>query len=206
MIEKYFPKKKFAAFLFDFDGTVADTMSAHFQAWNNALKVHGLKLSLEQHLGWAGRPTREILKFLTVENNAKIPVEDFLKSKEEHYFNLVKNVQGIIPVVEMIKFYHGKIPMAIVSGSRHKPIETTLNQLGLAPYFSVIIAAEDYVHGKPAPDCFLQAAKALNAKPENCLVFEDAQLGIEAAKAAGMACLRVVQNEKSFHEITHIKT
>ena len=206
MINKYFPEKTFTALLFDFDGTIADTMSAHFTAWNNALKLYGLKLDIEQHFGWAGRPTREILKLLTDATGTEVPVEEFLKSKEEHYFNLINSVKEIVPVVEIIKFYHGKMPMAVVSGSRHKPIAATLAQLKLEKYFSVIIAAEDYTHGKPAPDCFLQAAEALKVQAQDCLVFEDAQLGIEAAQAAGMACLRVVQGEQAVHKIQHTQS
>lgn len=206
MIEKYFPKKKFAALLFDFDGTIADTMPAHFQAWNKALDTYGLTLSLEQHFKWAGRPTREILKLLAQEHQVDIPFEAFSKAKEEHYFNSIATVQGILPIIEIIKSFHGKVLMAVVSGSRHKPIEATMKQLNLTKYFSAIIAAEDYINGKPAPDCFLQAALALNIQPQDCLVFEDAELGIQAAEAAGMACLRVVQTTESLHELTPVFT
>ncbi len=206
MIETYFPNKKFAALLFDFDGTVADTMSAHFHAWNQALNIYGLNLTLEQHLQWAGQPTREILKIIGKQHQVDIPVEAFLKSKEDLYFSSIANVKGILPVVEIIKAFHGKIPMAIVSGSRRKPIEATLNQLELKEYFSVVIAAEDYLIGKPAPDCFLQAAKALNVQAADCLVFEDAELGIQSAKAAKMACLRVIQNSDLNYELSVISS
>lgn len=204
MIEKYFPDKKFSAFLFDFDGTVADTMPAHLSAWNKALEVYGLTFSHEQHMEWAGRPTREILKLLTAKHGINIPADEFVKAKEGHYLNSVANVKGIIPVVEIVRASYGKIPMALVSGSRRKPIETTLEQLQLTKYFSLIVAAEDYVNGKPAPDCFLQAAQALKVEPRDCLVFEDAELGIQAAHAADMACLKVVSMHDSSHEIVHL--
>lgn len=201
MVRRYFPDKEFAAFLFDFDGTVADTMPAHLSAWNQALRVYGLTLSPEQHMEWAGRPTREILELLGRKHHIDLPVEEFLAKKESHYLDAISGVRPIMPVVEIIRASHGKRPMAVVSGSRRKPIEATLQQLGLAPYFSLIVAAEDYAKGKPAPDCFLQAAKKLNVRPEDCLVFEDANLGIEAAHAAGMLCLRVVENEELGHSL-----
>jgi beta-phosphoglucomutase family hydrolase len=202
MVHKYFPEKKFKAFLFDFDGTVADTMPAHLNAWNKALAVHGLTLSSQQHQEWAGRPTREILQLLSDRHGMVLPVEEFLKEKELHYMGSLSEVKGILPVVEIIRASHGKIPMAVVSGSRRKPIETTLAQLKMAHFFDLIVGAEDYVHGKPAPDCFLQAAKALNVKPEDCLVFEDAELGIRSAHAAGMDCLRVIAHKELGHDLT----
>ena len=113
-------------------------------------------------------------------------------------------MKEIIPVVEIIRHYYGKIPMAIVSGSRHKPVETTLQHLGLAKYFDITVCAEDYIHGKPAPDCFLKAAALLHVKPEDCLVFEDATLGIQAAQNAGMACLCVTEKAKSDHTLSKI--
>jgi beta-phosphoglucomutase family hydrolase len=201
MVKSFFPDKEFSAFLFDFDGTVADTMPAHFDAWNKALKAYGLSLSHEQHQAMAGRPTRDIVRFLCEKHGVEVPVEEFLKEKEKHYFSCLSQVKGIVPVVEIIRASYGKIPMAIVSGSRRKPIETTLAILGMAPYFSVIIGAEDYTHGKPAPDCFLRAAELLNVRPEDCLAFEDANLGIEAAFAANMPCLRVVPTLNAGHEL-----
>lgn len=201
MVQRFFPNRHFAAFLFDFDGTVADTMPAHLDAWNKALSVYGLTLSQEQHQEWAGRPTKEILKLLGQNHGLELPAESFLKEKEIHYFKSLNQVKGIPAVVEIIKASHGKIPMAVVSGSRRHPIETTLKMLNMSHYFDLIVAAEDYVRGKPAPDCFLQAAKAFHVRPEDCLVFEDANLGIEAAHAANMACLRVVPHNELGHEL-----
>lgn len=205
MVQKYFPGKKFEAFLFDFDGTVADTMPVHLNAWNKALAVHGLTLSSQQHMEWAGRPTREILKLLSEKHGILLPVEEFLKEKEVHYMGSLADVKGIVPVVDLIRASHGKIPMAVVSGSRRKPIETTLTQLKMNQFFELLVGAEDYIHGKPAPDCFLQAANLLKVRPEDCLVFEDAELGIQAAHAAGMDCLKVIPHSELGHELTIAK-
>lgn len=202
MVKTFFPDRDFAAFLFDFDGTVADTMSVHRDAWNHALGVYGLNLTLEQHLGWAGTPTRGIVKLLSEMHKVDLPVDEIMKNKEVHYFSSLHGVKEIIPVVDIIRASHGKIPMAIVSGSRRKPVETTLKHLQLEKYFDTLVCAEDYVKGKPAPDCFLRAAEILKVKPEDCLVFEDAELGILSAHAAGMACLRVSEHKELGHELT----
>lgn len=201
MIKTFFPDRDFAAFLFDFDGTIADTMPVHRVAWNQALGVYGLSLTLEQHLGWAGTPTRGIVKLLNELHNVNLPVDEILKNKEVHYNSSLSGIKEIVPVVEIIKANYKKIPMAVVSGSRRRPVETTLAHLNLTHYFDLLVCAEDYTKGKPAPDCFLKAAQDLNVKPEDCLVFEDAELGIAAAHAAGMQCLRVSEHAELGHDL-----
>lgn len=201
MLNKYFPEREFKALLFDFDGTVADTMGAHLKAWNEGLAIYNLTLSREQHQAWAGRPTRMIVQMLNEMHKIEIPIDDFLKAKEIHYFSSIKEVKEVVSVVDIIKHYHGKIPMGVVTGSRRKPVETTLAHLGLGKYFDELICAEDYVNGKPAPDCFLLGAQKLGVDPKDCLAFEDAQLGIESALSAGMACLKVDDR----HELMVVK-
>lgn len=191
MIETFYPGREFSAYLFDFDGTIADTMPPHLDAWNKALGLYGLTLSRDQHMAWAGRPTREIVKLLNELHDLEMSVEDISKAKEIHYMSSIPLVKGIVPVVDIIRAAHGKIPMAVVSGSRRKPVEATLDHLEMRSLFDVLVCAEDYTIGKPAPDCFLKAASLLGVRPEDCLVFEDAALGIEAAHNAGMACLQV---------------
>lgn len=202
MIKSFFPDRDFKAFLFDFDGTVADTMPVHLAAWNAALQVYDLTLTLEQHRGWAGRPTREIVRLLSEANGVVLGEDEILKAKEVFFRDAGSDVKAIVPVMEIITASHGKVPMAIVTGSRRKPVETLLEQLGIAHYFDLLVCAEDYVNGKPAPDCFLQAAAALGTSPADCLVFEDGLLGIQAAHAAGMECLRVSDDHDQPHRLS----
>lgn len=204
MIKAFYPRREFSAYLFDFDGTVADTMPAHHNAWNKALSLYGLSLSPEQHQEWAGRPTREIVRLLNELHNVEMSVEQISQTKESHYLNSLVDVTGIVPIVEIIRSSYGKIPMAVVSGSRHRPVEETLKHLKMTHFFDALVCAEDYVNGKPAPDCFLKAADLLGVEPENCLVFEDANLGIQAARAANMACLRVTTHPDLGHQLAHI--
>jgi HAD superfamily hydrolase (TIGR01509 family) len=108
-------------------------------------------------------------------------------------------LQGIPDVIEHIEAQHGRIPFAVVSGSRRASVVGSLTALGLLDKFDVLVCAEDYKHGKPAPDGFLLAASKLGVAPRHCLVFEDTDLGIEAATAAGMQSVLVAQpvREKS---------
>lgn len=196
MLKQYFPNRKFKALLFDFDGTVADTMGAHLNAWNTTLAIYNLSLSREQHLSWAGRPTRMILQLLNDLHKTQIHIEDFMKAKEALYLSSLNDVKEIISVVDIVKHYHGQLPMAIVTGSRRKVVETSLAHLELSNYFDLLVCAEDYLNGKPAPDCFLMAAELLKISPSDCLVFEDAVLGVQAAHNAEMACLKVDDQHK----------
>ena len=201
MIDKLFPGRDFKALLFDFDGTVADTMEVHRVAWNEALSVYGLALTLEQHHGWAGRPTRQIVELLGQLHGRELSYDDISRRKETHYMGALGGIKAIVPVLDIVRAFHGKIPMAIVTGSRRKVVTSTMRQLELEAYFDVLVCAEDYVHGKPAPDCFLMAANLLKVPPAECLVFEDAVLGIQAAHAAGMDCLRVQTHPELGHEL-----
>jgi beta-phosphoglucomutase family hydrolase len=205
MIAKFYPDRKFSALLFDFDGTVADTMGVHYTAWNEALKVYGLTLTVEQHHGWGGIPTREIVQLLSDLHGVKLSADEISKYKQAHYLDSLNGVKEIIPVMEIVRANHEngarRLPTAIVSGSRRNQVQTTMEYLKLEQYFDVLVCAEDYVNGKPAPDCFLQAAKQLNVDPSDCLVFEDADLGLKGARAAGMACLRVKVNADMTHAL-----
>ena len=196
MLKKYYPEREFKGLLFDFDGTVADTMGAHLTAWNRGLAIYNLTLSREQHHAWAGRPTRMIVQLLNEMHKIDISADEFLKQKEQHFFASLQEVKEVTSVVEIIKHYHGILPMAVVTGSRRAAVEKTLEHLSLTEYFDHLVCAEDYVHGKPAPDCFLLGASLLGVAPKDCLAFEDAPLGVEAATKAGMNCLLVSEHQQ----------
>jgi HAD superfamily hydrolase (TIGR01509 family) len=120
-----------------------------------------------------------------------MPVEAVAHHKEELYFELLPKLKAIPEVMEHIDAQQGRIPFAVVSGGRHSSVTRSLTTVGLLDKFETIVGADDYTHGKPAPDCFLLAAKRLGVAPANCLVFEDTDLGIEAATAAGMTSVKV---------------
>jgi HAD superfamily hydrolase (TIGR01509 family) len=111
--------------------------------------------------------------------------------KEQLYLDMIDQVRPIASVASHIHTQHGRIPLAVVSGSPRLSIERTLNALHLQNCFQAIVGAEDYTRGKPDPEPFLTAARKLNVAPADCLVFEDANAGIQAAEAAGMTWVRV---------------
>jgi beta-phosphoglucomutase-like phosphatase (HAD superfamily) len=120
-----------------------------------------------------------------------MPVEETVTRKENIFLELSSEVAAIEPVVALARVWHGKLPLAVASGGHRRIVMNTLKALGIAQLFNAVVTAEDYLRGKPAPDPFLEAARRLNVAPEGCLVFEDTQTGVAAAKAAGMAYVLV---------------
>ena len=120
-----------------------------------------------------------------------MPIDSLAVRKEALYLAQLPSLKAIPEVVEHITAQHGRIPFAVASGSRKDSVVGSLTTVGLLDRFDAIVTAGDYVHAKPAPDCFLLAAERLGVAPKDCLVFEDTQLGIQAATAAGMASVMV---------------
>jgi HAD superfamily hydrolase (TIGR01509 family) len=111
--------------------------------------------------------------------------------KEDLYWELLPQLKAVPEVVEHIEAQHGRIPFAVVSGSTRESVKVSLVSLKLLDRFEELVCAGDYEKSKPDPEAFLLAAARLGVAPESCLVFEDTDLGIQAAKAAGMASVKV---------------
>ena len=185
------PARSFRAYLFDCDGTIVDSMPLHYIAWKKALAEWNCSFEERLFYAWGGRPVTEIIAALNQRDGLNMPVDAVARRKEDLYFELLPQIKAIPEVVEHIEAKYGHIPLAVVSGSRRDSVLGSLAALHLMDKFDVLVCAEDYARGKPAPDCFLVAAERLGVPPEDCLVFEDTDLGIEAATAAGMASVRI---------------
>ena len=185
------PAGSFRAYLFDCDGTIADSIPLHYLSWTKALAEWGCTFDEKLFYSWGGRPTAEIASALNRMQGLKMPVETVAHRKEELYFELLPQLKAIPAVADLIEAQHGRIPFAVVSGGRRNVVVRSLNVLGLLDKFETIVGADDYKNGKPAPDAFLVAAQRLGVAPKDCLVFEDTLLGIQAANAAGMASVLV---------------
>ncbi len=187
------PAGTFRAYLFDCDGTIVDSMPLHYNAWKKALAEWNCGFDEELFYSWGGRPVREIVAALNAQNGLAMPVDAVATRKEGFYLEQLPQLKGIPEVVEQIERQYGRIPLAVVSGSRRESVVGSLTALNLLDRFETLVCAEDYKNGKPAPDAFLMGAGRLGIAPKDCLVFEDTDLGIEAATAAGMASVRVPQ-------------
>lgn len=185
------PPGDFRAYLFDLDGTIADTMSMHFVAWTRAVEEAGGTFPKNLFYEWAGVPILKTVEQLNQTFGYTLDPAAVAHRKEALYLEMLDQVQPIAAVVEHIHLQHGRIPLAVVSGSPRDSIVRTLNAIGLLDRFDALVGAEDYTNGKPHPEPFLTAAQRLGVAPQHCLVFEDADAGIQSAEAAGMQWVRV---------------
>ena len=166
-------------------------MPLHYIAWKQALGEWGCEFTEQRFYELGGLPIVDIIQLLGREQDIDMPIAEVAKRKEELYFEHLPNLQCVPEVREHIDHQHGRIPFAVVSGSTRDSVEASLRAIGLLDKFEVLVCAGDYTKSKPDPEPFLVAAQRLGVSPEACLVFEDTQMGIDAATAAGMASVRV---------------
>jgi len=185
------PDGSFGAYLFDCDGTIVDSMPLHYMAWTKALAEWNCVFDEKLFYAWGGTPVAEIIASLNEKHGLSMPVESVSTRKENLYLELLPELKAVPEVVEHILEQYGRIPFAVVSGSTREAVTASLVALKLLDRFETLVCAGDYAKSKPEPEYFLLAAKKLGVAPERCLVFEDTEMGIEAAKAAGMAWVKI---------------
>ena len=181
------------AYLFDMDGVLVDNSRYHVLSWLEFAKQHGGKLTETQVIEWMGAPGRDYIARMFDEPMPPDRVAALLAEKEEIYRELYRPKlearKGLIGFLEGAK--KANIPCAVVTGGSAKNVDFVMDGLNIRKYFACIVDASQYERGKPAPDCYLQAAAKLGVEPRDCVVFEDAVNGIEAAIDAGMRVVAI---------------
>jgi HAD superfamily hydrolase (TIGR01509 family) len=187
------PAGDFAGYIFDLDGTLIDSMPIHYVAWDAAMRQAGLAEPLSEDLFYSlgGVPTRRVAELIGHHYGLKVDVEQVFHAKEAFFVEKLAAVKVIEPVAAVARRVALTRPVAIASGGPRDVVVRSLEVSGLKSLFPVVVSADDVVHGKPSPDMFLLAAQLMGVSPERCLVFEDAEPGMRAAEAAGMAWVRV---------------
>ncbi|MEU4695342.1 HAD family phosphatase [Actinoplanes sp. NPDC023714] len=185
------PDGEFQAYLFDCDGTITDSMPAHYLAWQAALAEWGCDFPEELFYSWGGRPLADIVASLNEQQNLDMPVHRVAERQEELFRAGLPSIKGVPGVLEHIEDAYGRLPIGVVSGSTRLSVTASLEALDLLDRFEVLVCAGDYERPKPFPDAYLLGASLLGVDPARCLVFEDTELGMRAAAAAGMAAVRV---------------
>jgi len=174
--------------IFDLDGTLADTMPYHFKGWRLACQKFGADIDtafLRKHTGSPGwLIATEILKKNNL--NDSVTIDQIVTEKLIEFSKDQHKVKPIYPVVEIVKKYYGILPMAIGTGGHREAVERTLEITGLRKYFEIIVTANDVDNFKPHPETFLKCAEMMKVAPQFIEVFEDGDLGLEAAISAGM--------------------
>ena len=172
--------------IFDCDGTLADTMPLHWHAWQMVTQRHDLHFPEDRFYSLGGVPSRDILKMLAEEQGRSLDHIAVAHEKENAYLPLMAQVEPIHAVVEIARANFGKIPLAVASGGTQPIICEVLEHLKIRHLFAAVVTSEMVKHQKPAPDIFLEAARRISVEPKFCRAYEDADIGLQAIRAAGM--------------------
>lgn len=165
--------ERYAGLIFDMDGTILDTEPTHRKAWREVLGHYGLQYDIQAMIALNGSPTWRIAQAIIELNQADLDPHALAREKTEAVRSMLLDSVEPLPLVDVVKSWHGRRPMAVGTGSESA------------------IAADHVKHHKPAPDTFLLCAQRMGVQPTQCVVFEDADFGIQAARAAGMDAVDV---------------
>jgi HAD superfamily hydrolase (TIGR01509 family) len=194
-MQLHIPPGDFAGYIFDLDGTLIDTMPLHYRAWDQAMRRVGLKGPLDEDLFYSlgGVPTQRVAQLIGEHYGLVLDPLKVMEEKEQLYLELIPEAKLIEPVVEFARKISATRPLAIATGGTPDIAIPALVKSGLRELFPIVVTPLDVApgRGKPAPDMFLLAAEKMGVDPKRCLVFEDAEPGIQGAIAAGMKVVRV---------------
>ena len=179
------------AVIFDLDGVIVQSEDAHIEAEKQTFLKYGVSVSAEELHKYTGTTAKAMFTELIAKYKLDTTFEEINLQKEKILLKLLKEdaapTKGVIILIQELK--QRGIKLAIGSSSTRILVEYVLKKLNITHLFDSVIAAEDVEHSKPNPEIFLKAAMNLGVDPSQCLVIEDAQLGVEAAKRAGMKCV-----------------
>ena len=166
-------------------------MPLHLDAWKKAFELNERDFPHDFIDSLKGAPLPEIIKMYNEKFNDNLDVDKIGKEKAGFTSEAIKNAKPIQPVVDVAIKNKNVLPMSIASGGSEYNVHTSLNSVGILDLFSPVLTAKNKIPAKPNPDIFLECAKQMNIAPEDCLVFEDGDFGLEAAKRAGMQSVDV---------------
>ena len=190
------------ALIFDMDGTLVDSGQLHEHAWTTVLNHYGIPVDRALMRSLAGVPTKATIEALLKQFRLPAPaeLEEMNAHKDrvvhEHMHRFVKPTA----LLELVKHYHVVKPMAVGTGAITSEANTILKLCGLDIYMDAIVGADQVANPKPAPDIFLRCAELLNVNAKHCVVFEDSQLGLQAAINAGMKAVDMLKVHQIVNE------
>ena len=174
------------ALIFDFDGTIVDSMPVHYLSWQQAFKLNKCSFSKDFFYQHAGVSLPEVVNLYNQTYGTALSPEDVVAQKDMAHRQYLSETKVIPQVFDLIKKYHGVLPMAVATGNSKNLTEPLLRQLDLDPYFETVVFGDDVRYPKPHPECFLRAAAEMGVPASRCEVFEDGDAGLEGALLAGM--------------------
>ena len=186
-------ERAFGGVIFDLDGTLTANMSLHADAFSIFAERHDLILTLDLRGRLDGKRNRDIFPILFGRELSEVDLTRYSNEKEGLYRDLSRGRLAPLPGLQALldRLAERRIPMAIATSAPAENVPHTLGELGYAARFPVVVRSEEVPHGKPHPHVFLEAARRIGVPPGDCLAFEDAPMGVIAARAAGMTCFGV---------------
>lgn len=183
------PSRRYAGYIFDCDGTLADSMTIHLEAWNHGLQLANASLRIDGSdlMKVAGMDVYQTVDHWNDIHQMQITAQLAVEGKNRYFLENRAKVKALQPVVEFAReCYKSGATLSVASGGTREDVEFTIACIGIRDLFTAVVTADDVQRGKPFPDLFLLAAKHMAIPPKDCLVIEDSPLGIEAADRAGM--------------------
>jgi beta-phosphoglucomutase-like phosphatase (HAD superfamily) len=174
--------------IFDLDGTLVDSMPMHFEGWKKACERFGATIDQAFLKYLTGSPGWAIAAAIIEKSglNGSVTIDQIMKVKHEEFYTCQHLIKPIEPVADIVRKYYGLLPMSVGTGGHREAVEISLEVTGMRKYFDIVITADDVLQFKPHPETFLKCASLMNIEPSSVEVFEDGDLGIEAAVRAGM--------------------
>jgi len=174
------------ALIFDLDGTLSDSLPVHIASWHKVCEKLNCSFDEKILVEMTGAPTISFAERIKEEQNLAIDAEILVGMKQEEFWMNISRIKPHNAVISLMKEAHGKIPMAVGTGASRTSAMLQMKELGIETLFDFIVTADDVDRHKPNPETFLKCAEMMNVLPEFCQVFEDGELGMQAAQTAGM--------------------
>lgn len=191
--------KKYKCFIFDMDGTLIDSMPAHLEAWKNTSAHFGFPFSASWLHSLGGMPSYKIAAEVNRKYQMSLEPSQVSQFKMATFANLPHHGEPIACTLEVFNHFYGKKKLAVGTGSQRESALRLLASANLLDRLDAVVTASDVEKHKPNPDTFLLAAQQLGFAANQCVVFEDTQLGLQAAHAAEMDCMMVEQGKLVFY-------
>ena len=181
------------ALIFDLDGTLADSIPVHIECWNATCQTFNYHFPVDMMIKMTGMPTRIFAKYIKEDSGCNLSVDEIMRIKQSHFHRLVRTIKPFDVMADFVKENYGKLPMSIGTGGGRKSSTLILETIGLTQFFDIVVSADDVTKHKPEPDTFLKCAELMRIAPKFCQVFEDGEMGMKAARTAGMMVTDVKQ-------------